>query len=267
MQTGASTPFQTGIGMLLLFKSNANKCTISLLSLPIAANCWLLNFVISASSRSQTDPSSPSTPPFLLTFFTHGWLLSPSFFFFSIAACVCDEVASVWFEALSTEGTSSFKVRSFHRLPLLSLPLFSLCFPTIQPKLVQPCASKHNAMDCFPFPSFIPSLSPSLLPLYSCLIVDCSRDWVPWIAGIKTEAKLCVCWPKMVMMWQYSDWVLKKWWKTTEYEIYCSKSRVGLYGITKMHPKLEHKMLSKQMSIQKLPEFLPMMKTQHSVRL
>lgn len=106
----------------------------------------------------------------------------------------------VWLKTLCNEGTSSFRVWSFHRLPLFPLPLFSPRFPAIQPKLVQPCAGKHNAMNCFPFLSFFPSLSPSLLPLYSCLIVDCSRDCIPWIAGFKTKAKLCPCWPKMIMM-------------------------------------------------------------------
>lgn len=188
----------------MLFKSNANKRTISLRSLPTSANCWLLNFSV-ISSKSQTDPS------FLP--FSHRTHCSPHPSSSSALPHVCDEVASVWFRALRTEGTSSFKVRSFHRLPLLPLPLFSLCFPAIQPKLVQPCAGKHNAMNCFPFLSFIPSLSPSLLPLYSCLIVDCSRDWVPWIAGIKTEAKLYPCWPKMVIICSIRT---EYWWKTTE---------------------------------------------------
>lgn len=75
--------------------------------------------------------------------------------------------------------------------------LFSLCLLLASAFLQSsPNWSSHvpaNTMQWIVSPSFhfSPSLSPSLLPLYSCLIVDCSRDCGPWIAGIKTKAKLC----------------------------------------------------------------------------
>lgn len=130
----------------------------------------------------------------LLTFFTQRSLLSPLFSFFNIATCVCvwDELPStvrVWFRALCIDGTSSFNDH-FSGCTSCPLPLFSLSFSVNQPKPLCPCA--NNTMQWIVFPSFHFFPLPSLLPQYSCLIVNCSS--AGWIAAIKT--KLCPCWPK-----------------------------------------------------------------------
>lgn len=130
------------------------------------------------ASQTQTPIwySQPRIESSALTFFTQGSLLSPFFFFFSIATCVwglSDEVARVsdW-EPCALERSRLSRPDHFTHC------LFSLCpYPPrqLQPSLDQPCAGKHNAINCFPFLCFVP---PSLQPLYSYLIVNCSRDWL-----------------------------------------------------------------------------------------
>lgn len=174
--------------------------------------------------QKLTPPSNSSS---LLTFFTQGSLLSPFFFFFSIAACVTKLQSNVWFEAFVYWGGGP---------PLQGLIILQALPPSasFQPPLscnpAQTGPTMCRQTQCnelfppLPFGFFLP-LSPSLPPLYSYLIVDCLRDWVTKVSGIKTKAKFCPCWLEVVAM--CSVRLLKRWWKTTECWIHCSTSKSG----------------------------------------
>lgn len=165
--------------ILKLFKSNANTFAVCFVSLLISGDCWVLDLLILMSEHHlPTKPDQPALSS-LLTFFTQGWLPSPSFFFFSIATCGCGVCTCVCVcdSRPCVHRWGPRPSRSDHFIGYTSSPL-CLCLASAfscNPAQTGPTMrrDKHNAMNCFPRPFFfslsLPSTSPSLS--YLCILV------------------------------------------------------------------------------------------------
>lgn len=88
---------------------------------------------------------------------------------------------------------SHFTLYLFFSLPFFGGGGFVSCFPAVQPKLVQPCAGKHNAMNCF---SFLHVFPPSVFSFNCELFKRLGFLNCRW-----QKTTLCLCWPVTVIYW------------------------------------------------------------------